>query len=361
LNKEVSFWKRYRALITFLLILAAIFVLAYIFRSELLPFIIGLIFAYLLLPLIKWAEQRLPPKNKWMSAKRIFLIIFAFILGISLLVGFIVYFYYGVRDVVSDVINKTPEYISTIQNNLESWYMSIFEVIPPQYQQQISDFFSSVNNEVGKALQVIFSTGIGTVPRTVGLIAGFLALPFFLFFILKDAESLKTSFYDLLPKTLTVHTQNIFTIIDNVVGKYIRAQLLLGFVVAILVFIGLSILGIKLAPVLAIFAGIMELIPTVGPWISGILGVLLILAIDPSKFIPAIIVYVAANLLENLLLVPRIQGGFLRINPAILMVGLVLGASLGGIWGMVLAGPLIALALEIYKYIRSISGSDENA
>ena len=135
--------------------------------------------------------------------------------------------------------------------------------------------------------------------------------------------------------------------------------MLLGTVVGVLVFTGLSILGIELAPALAVFAGITELIPIVGPWIGGVAGVIVTLAVAPDKAFLVAVLYVVVQQLENILLVPRIQGGYLRINPAILIVLLVLGAKIAGIWGMILIAPLTAVIVEIYKYVNSAMQMNE--
>ena len=103
---------------------------------------------------------------------------------------------------------------------------------------------------------------------------------------------------------------------------------------------------------LAVVAGICEFIPTIGPWIAGIIGVIVVLALAPDKVLWVAGLYLIVQLLENLLLVPRIHGGFLRINPALLLVILVLGSYVAGIWGMVLFPPLTALIVELYKYTR---------
>jgi predicted PurR-regulated permease PerM len=190
------------------------------------------------------------------------------------------------------------------------------------------------------------------IPTTVNFVLAFISLPIFLFFILKDSKQLKEGFYSYLTPGVAFHTRNVFSIIDKVMGRYIRAQLLLGLVVAILVFIGLSILKIRLAAPLAVIAGITELIPILGPWIGGLAGVLVALATVPEKVIWVAVVYLAVQQLENLLLVPRIQGGYLHINPAILMVLIVLGSYLAGIWGIILIAPVTATIVEIYKYVR---------
>jgi predicted PurR-regulated permease PerM len=122
--------------------------------------------------------------------------------------------------------------------------------------------------------------------------------------------------------------------------------------VAVLCFIGLAALGITLAPALAVLQGIMEFVPILGPWIGGAIGVIVILAVAPQKVIWAIGVYLGVQLLENILLVPRIHGGYLRIHPALILVLLPLGAYIAGLWGIILIVPLTATAVEIYKYVR---------
>jgi predicted PurR-regulated permease PerM len=114
----------------------------------------------------------------------------------------------------------------------------------------------------------------------------------------------------------------------------------------------LAALGITLAPALAVLQGIMEFVPILGPWIGGAIGVIVILAIAPQKVIWAIGVYLAVQLLENIFLVPRIHGGYLKIHPAIILLLLPLGAYIAGLWGIILIVPLTATALEIYRYVR---------
>ncbi len=96
----------------------------------------------------------------------------------------------------------------------------------------------------------------------------------------------------------------------------------------------------------------MEFVPILGPWIGGAVGVIVVLAIAPEKAIWVAVVYLAVQLLENILLVPRIHGGYLRIHPAMILVLLPLGAYIAGLWGIILVVPLTATAIEIYKYAR---------
>ena len=117
------------------------------------------------------------------------------------------------------------------------------------------------------------------------MILGFIIMPIFVFFILKDWDRLRDRFYAALPLWARIHTKSIFSILQNAVVRYIRGQLLLGLAVAILSYILLMILRISFALPLAVFAGVMDLVPSVGPWLGGALAVLVTLATEPEKVI----------------------------------------------------------------------------
>ena len=220
-------------------------------------------------------------------------------------------------------------------------------------RERVDKFVLDAGIAVGNLIKDAFLTGVSFVPTTFGLMFGFAALPLFLFYVLKDWEKLGRSFYSALPPWLAEHTRNIISIIDGVLVRYFRAQIVLGSIVAYLCFIGLLVLiGIRYAPALAAFAGVTELIPTLGPWIGGAAAVIVTLAIAPEKAIWVALLFLFVQLLENNLLVPRIQGAYLRVHPAIAIVLLVLGAYIAGFWGLLLAIPLTATIVEIYKYVR---------
>lgn len=336
----------------FLLALIVVFWLLYVLRSVVLPFVVGLVLAYLLLPPITWAEKRLPRQGRWREAKRISLILLLYIV----VLGIIVLIFYGT---VTSLVNSfasfssgLPDFIKESIRRIQDWTLGIRDQVPPQIRDQVDGFIANLLGSVTRALQDALMAGLSYIPSTLGLILGFASLPVFLFFVLKDAEKLKKGFYSSLSPWLAEHTQNIVSIIEGVIGRWVRAQLLLGLAVGILDFTGLTILGISFAPVLAVLGGFMEMVPTLGPWISAFAGVIVTLAIAPDKIIWVVLVYAVVQLLENNLLAPRIQGGFLNVHPAVALFLLVLGAYLAGLWGVILAVPLTATIVQIYKYVR---------
>ena len=351
--------RRHWRLVSFILGIVIVFLLLYALRSAIFPFVAGLVLAYLFLPIISWIEKRLPRKDKWRQTKRVSLIVLIFIVLLGLVALLSFYIVNAIVNAFAVLVNNAPQYFSAGLSTLREWTEALRQQFPPEMQQQVDEFLLDAGAAVGNALRAVFIRGISFVPATFSLIFGFAALPIFLFYILKDSEKLTKGFYSAFPPWLAEHTRNVISIIERVLGRYIRAQLLLAFIVGYLCFMGLLILGIDFAPVLAAFAAVTELIPILGPWISGIAAVIVTLAIVPEKAIWVALLFVLVQLLENSLLVPRVQGAYLRINPAIAIVLLVLGAYIAGFWGLILAVPLTATIVEIYKYThRSIKETE---
>jgi predicted PurR-regulated permease PerM len=188
---------------------------------------------------------------------------------------------------------------------------------------------------------------------------GFLVMPVFVFYILFDWEKLRDNFFAALPSSVQTHAKNIFSILYNVVWRFIRAQLLLGLIVGILVFVMLMILKIEFALPLAVFAGLMELVPMIGPWLGGGMVIVVALATAPQNIIWVALGYLAIELLENNLLVPRIQGSQLGIKPAFVVMLGFLGAYFIGILGFIIILPLTLAIIKILKYVRDNTGEGE--
>ena len=353
-----SIFRRNWRLIAFVLGLLITFLLVYILRSVLLPFICGLVLAYLLYPIVSWLERKLPGKSRWLSARRASLIAGLFIIILVVIGVFAFYIVTGVASSFSVLIKNAPQYFSEGFQTLKGWLEGFQRWLPPEIQQA-GGGFQDAGTILGNAMRSAFGKGFSYISGTFGLILGFVALPVFLFYILKDWQKLSSGFYSAFSPQMAEHVRGVVGVINTVMGRWIRAQLVLSAVVAVLCYIGLAALGITLAPALAVLQGIMEFIPILGPWIGGAVGVIVILAIAPQKVIWAIGIYLVVQLLENIFLVPRIHGGYLRIHPAIILVLLALGAYIAGLWGIILIVPLTATVVEIYKYVRDNLKADE--
>ena len=94
-----------------------------------------------------------------------------------------------------------------------------------------------------------------------------------------------------------------------------------------------------------------ELVPIIGPWIGGAVGVLVTLATEPDKVLWVILLYLIVQLLENTLLVPRIQANTLNMHPIAVILVITIGSQYFGLWGVILGPPLVALAKDVIIYL----------
>ncbi|MBI4267090.1 MAG: AI-2E family transporter [Chloroflexi bacterium] len=328
-----------------------VFWLLWMLRSVLFSFILGLVIAYALMPLVWWIEKRLPRPGRYLQAKRISLIVLIYLTFFGLSGLFAYYIITAVVQSFSTLLQNAPDLFSSALLRIQEWFDSFRRQLPLAMQQPVNEFVANAGGAIGNAIRESLLRGATLIPSTIGTILGFVALPIFLFFVIKDWEKLGRGLYEAIPNWGNDHARSIITIIEKTIGQWVRAQLLLASVVGTLVFLGLLIMRVEFAPVLGIFAAVGEVIPTVGPWLSGAVAVLLTLATAPDKAIWVALLFGLVQLLENNLLAPRIQGAYMRIHPAIALVLIVVGTYLAGFWGLLLAIPLTSIAVKIYKYV----------
>ena len=336
------------------LVLGAVIVLwvLYLLKAAILPFVAGLVLAYLFMPFVSWLERKLPRPGKWSGFKRVFSVFLVFLILICLVGGFAYFIVTAVVDATIILLEGAPDILSRSIFQIGQWLEGLKQQFPPEVGAEVDKALLDAGKSLGISIRDAILGGISFAPRTLGAVFGFAVLPFFLFYVMKDSEKLKRGMASAMTPAAATHARNIASIVERVLGGYIRAQLMLGLIVAYFAFVGLLILKIRFAPALALLAGLTELIPLLGPWIGGITAVLVTLAIAPEKAIWVAVLFVSIQVVENNFLVPRIQSAYLHIHPAVMIVLLVLGAYIAGFWGLLLAGPLTATAVEIYKYVH---------
>ncbi len=347
--------RRHWQLIVFILGIVFVFWLLWVLRSVLLPFIIGFIIASLILPIIRWVETHLPgagKKPKLKQLKRISIIVLVYLLSLAA-IGLLIF--YTVTLVGKALGTLTQDASQIIPNGLVTitqWLKSLPILSPPSIQQQIDVYSAQAGAALPHVLNDFLTRGVKIVQTSAGMILGFIIMPVFVFFILKDWDRLRDKFYAALPLWTRTHTKNIFSILQTVVVHYVRGQLLLGLAVGYCAYLLLRVLGIDLALPLAVFAAVTELVPMIGPWLGGGLAVVVTLATAPEKVIWVVLGFLLIQLLENNLLVPRIQGSQMEIHPAFIIVLSVLGAYFAGIVGFIIILPLTMAMIKIFKYFR---------
>jgi len=359
LTTESSPFKKYwRPVLVFIAIALALW-LIWISMVVLIPFLIGILLAYLLIPLVQWLERVLPPRKKAAKARRVVSIIIVFILFTALMVLFVAYIGSALAAASTVMLDKAPLYIQQGLDQLSEWLKAFRGGLPQQIADRFEIWFSQLGPAAGKFLQDFVVGSMAVIPASMPTIMGFFILPFFLFFLLMDYEAFRKFFYDAVPSSAARRTGDILNIIGNVMGRYIRSTIVLSIIVGVMVFIGLAILQVEHAAALAALTSLTQFIPIIGPVVSGLILLIVVLALQPHLVIWALLVFLVAQLLLNTIFVNWIQGRYMQMHPAVIMVLLVVGGYVAGFWGMILALPVGATIWEIIKYFRVERVSDK--
>jgi predicted PurR-regulated permease PerM len=352
----IGLFKRYERYIVFFVITAVLLTVLYGSRDVLLPFMLGLVMAYLFMPIIRWLERTMPGKGKHMATKRaLSIVLVMFAIMVVFAAGAFLTTMYVIHS-GSQMLSNASEYLNNLVARGKEWTASIRNMFPAGMRDTVDNYIQGFTNSLASTLSGSAPSqgGVSFITGALGLLLGFAAVPVFLFYILKDSELCVNSVCSVLGESKKPQLRSILSVLERVLGQYIRAELALSAVLFTLTFIGLSIIRVPLALPLAFIYGLGELIPTFGAWIAGGIMLIVVLALAPDKLLWVIGMDLGVKLLENVFLVPRIEAKFMNLHPALVIVLLVLGSHFWGLWGMVLTVPLAATLIELFKWVKSL-------
>jgi predicted PurR-regulated permease PerM len=336
-------------------------VIALLVLDTLTPFVIGLLLIYLLAPAVdRLARVRLGRRPMPRSIAILLLyvgIVVVLAVGLTLVVG-------PMGDQVRRFADEVPGWL----DSLRTWYQGLD--LPEWLRSGVDRLIAGVSGggegqggDIGSLLPIARSLASSLIGAF-----GFLIIPFWVFWVLKDLPTLSRSFEHALPTAWRRDVLAVMGIVDHTFGRWIRGQLILGIVVGVATFAGLVVLGELVDPVflsfavlLAVVAGVLELVPVIGPILSMIPTLVLALATgDPVRAAIAVVaLYLVVQQLENHILVPQIQGDAVELHPSVVILALIVGSALFGLMGAILSVPVTAAARDIYRYcFRRLSDDD---
>jgi predicted PurR-regulated permease PerM len=320
-------------------------------RKVLLPYILGLVLAYLLFPLVNWLDGKMPKRfHTWRIARPLSIVV-TYLLLIALVAGVIAFFVPLVADQIGSLIELWPDLASQVQDwgtRGWGWYT---ENIPADWRQTIETNLKALIDDVIAAVQDGVVATARTIFSTISFIIGLVVIPFWLFYILHDESQVKAGAMQALPHQFRADVRCMAHLIDDVLSAYIRGQLLLCLFVGGMATVALWIIDVPFALVLGLIAGILEALPYVGPILGAIPAILVALLSSPASAIWVAVSFLAIQQVENLILVPRISGKSVKLHAAMVMVVLVVGNELAGFWGMLIAVPVTAIIRDVFKYL----------
>ncbi|PIP32048.1 hypothetical protein COX24_00305 [bacterium (Candidatus Gribaldobacteria) CG23_combo_of_CG06-09_8_20_14_all_37_87_8] len=194
----------------------------------------------------------------------------------------------------------------------------------------------------------------GVVMITKGVFSNVLAIFsifVFTFYFLVDFERLRDTFLSFFDSDQRVKVQHIFDDVEKQLGSWLRGQLFLMLIIGLMSFVGLSLLGIKYAFPLAFLAGLLEVVPNIGPTLSAVPAILVGWAVSPWLALGTLALYVLIQQLENNFIVPKIMQKVLGFNPLTTILAILIGGKLLGVIGAVLALPTLLIIVISLRHI----------
>lgn len=326
--------------------------------SVVFPLILGGMIAFVLNLLVSWIEKYLYPnaKNKYLEGSRRPVAIFLAILIVCLVIAAtVVIVVPQLASAVMTLVDVIPEAVQ----NLTDWFNRQEALVPlvNEVANQINidwgSIFSSVASGINNIASSLATTSVSVLTTSVSAVTNIFLGILFAVYILFSKEKLGVQ----VERMLSVYVRDdIYQMLKNVAhianetfSKFISGMVTEAIILGALVTAGLFILQIPYAAMLGVLQGVMALIPIIGAFLSGAVGVVILLALDPAYALIYLIFVLIVQQLEGDLIYPRIVGDSIGLPSMWVLFAVTVGGGLMGIPGMLIGVPILA---SIYKIIK---------
>ena len=318
-----------------------------------LPVILSGLLFYLLNPLVDLMEKY--KINRVLAISIIFIII-----AILLIIGLAVAIPNLQRQVVIFAQN-VPSYLEDADRVIDDLVTKrLPDDFRPQLEQVLANFSTQAtawaSNISSKAVNWVSALISGTSQVIVALII----MPFMLFYLLRDGKGLRDYITQFLPNKLREPVGKVLSDVNQQLANYVRGQITVAVIVAIMFIIFFKIIGLRYAVALGVTAGILNLVPYLGSFLAMIPALVLGLIAGPVMLLKVIIVFIVEQTIEGRFVSPLILGSQLNIHPITILFVLLTSGSMFGIWGVLLGIPIYASAKvvisAIFDWYKGVSG-----
>ena len=231
------------------------------------------------------------------------------------------------------LINNFPKYLGQLTNIKE------LEPITKNLDQKLVEQLSNVAGNVA-------STTVSAVTGLLMLVTSLV----FTAYMLMDFDNIRNLFLGLFPKKQRENIKSIILDVEKKLSFWLRGQLTLMIIVGLLSYLGLFILGVPYAMSLALIAGILEMLPMVGPTVALVTALIVGFSTSPIHGIGVLGLYLLIQQLENNLIVPKVMQKAVGFNPLATMITIIVGGTTMGIIGALLAVPTTLVVVTVTKH-----------
>lgn len=294
------------------------------------PVIILLFLSFIIMTALRPVVERMHRQTKIPKIFCIFLTYVSLIAFISLLVAIIV------PPLVIELYNLVKAFnIPYLSDDIMNLKLSVGE---------IGSLLNSVGSQVGLLFSVVSST-------FSGILTAFMLVVISFYLMLDRANLHKKLVWFTRERAHLEIGERFLNSLEEQLGGWVRGQLILMFVMGIVTYFGLSLLGVPYALPLAILAGLLEILPNIGPTISAVPAVILSFIIQgPAMSLVVVLFYVLSQQFENSYLVPKVMQENADVNPLVAILVILTGAQLGGVIGALISVPVYIVLRTAYSF-----------
>ena len=313
------------------------FFLLYVLRSVLLPFVAGILLAYLLDPMVDKLQK--------FKMSRTCATLVVCILTVLVVLPLLGLFFGMIENQVALLLKITPKYLGLIMEKISPILGGLVERFPELKDANLEEI---VKGNVGNALKVAGKVLKGLISNSfaiINIVSLLLIMPVVTFYMLRDWDDFLKKTENLLPKKSKKGVIDSFKEIDKIVAGFIRGQLSVCLILGIMYSIGLKLVGLELGLLVGFIAGIISFIPYVGSITGFVVGCILAFAQygDFSHVIYVVAVFMVGQFIEGNFLTPKLVGESVGLHPVWVMFALLAGGVLLGFLGLMLAVPIAAI------------------
>lgn len=315
-----------------IILLFVLFYFLFIIKDILVVLFISLVLASAFDPWVDWMQHKKVPRA--VSVILIYSIMLIIVAGvIALIIPPIVE---QAKQLANDFPNLLSKIVSTFSVLRE--YSIEYGIL-----DNVKEYFGSVGSNLSTAAGGIFSKVTGFVG---GIFSFFLVLVI-TFYMVVEENAMKKIVVSIAPAHNQVYIMQLINRMQKKVGLWLRGQIILSLVIFTLTYIGLLILGVKYALVLALIAGLTEFVPYLGPILASIPAIFLAFTQTPTLALFVALLYYVIQLTENNIIVPKLMQKVVGLNPIISIAVLLIGFQIGGVVGAILSIP-VATAVSVF-------------
>ena len=318
-----------------------------------LPVILSGLLFYLLNPLVDLMEKY--KINRVLAISIIFVII-----AVLLIIGLAVAIPNLQRQVVIFAQN-VPSYLEDADKVIDDL---VTKRLPDDFRPQLEKVLAQFSTQATAWASNISSKAVNWVSALISgtsqVIVALIIMPFMLFYLLRDGKGLRDYITQFLPNKLREPVGKVLSDVNQQLANYVRGQITVAVIVAIMFIIFFKIIGLRYAVALGVTAGVLNLVPYLGSFLAMIPALVLGLIAGPVMLLKVIIVFIVEQTIEGRFVSPLILGSQLNIHPITILFVLLTSGSMFGIWGVLLGIPIYASAKvvisAIFDWYKEISG-----